>query len=66
MNESFYLFFSLYECGVFCIENFRNSESLCVMEDLTVLKQLLSNTAWLFHNQPALPTHCSDMYVISR
>lgn len=65
---SIWVFFSFsYECGVFCIENFRNSKSLCVMEeDVSVLKQLLSNTAWLFHNQPALPTHCSEMHVISR
>jgi len=34
-------------------------------EDTTVLRQLLSNTALLFRNQPALPTHCSEMYVIS-
>lgn len=50
-----------------CIANFRNFKSLHVMEeDITVLKQLLSNTALLFRNRPVLPTHCGEMYVISR
>lgn len=67
VNARFYSFFLCMNVGIFCVENFRHSESLCVMEeDITVLKQLLSNTAWLFHNQLALPTHCSEMYVISR
>lgn len=50
----------------FAIANFRNSKSLRMMKgDIPVLRQLLSNTALLFHNQTALPTHCSEMYVIS-
>lgn len=49
------------------IVNFRNLKSLHMMdEDITVLRQLLSNTALAFRNQTALPTHCSEMYVISR
>lgn len=49
------------------IVNFRNPKSLHMMEeDITVLRQLLSNTALVFRNQTALPTHCSEMYVISR
>lgn len=58
-----------YSCffGGGCIANFRNFKSLHVMEeDITVLKQLLSNTALLFRNRPVLPTHCGEMYVISR
>lgn len=51
----------------FSLANFRSSKSLRMMEeDITVLRQLLSNAALLFHSWPALPTRCSGTDVISR
>lgn len=53
--------------AIFSLANFRSSKSLHMTEeDVTVLRQLLSNAALLFRSWAVLPTYCSGMYVISR